>query len=675
MPRAAVSPAPGTDAPSLPSAASPEVCAAAIQHFLKAYPAATLLENGKIAFDLATTQCTVSIEGARCTLHLWNGERNLVCTVLDYTLRDGHLRLSTQRFGQTQTRLLQLRSDTQRRSPAAREPARKQYQRLLERVLAREFPGWQPTGFRTSMDLERSFGPAYARGSQVQAGQAWAVIAIGAGESQTLIDGILTFGILWLHHCREHADGRRLHRGLRVIVPRGTGALSLARLAWLNPAAAQWQLWELDERTEELLERDPADQGNLRTKLLHLPDASAARERFAPAIASLMELVPPGEEPRVEQRLRSPTELAFLLHGLEFARIRLAHAPGSFRQTLEITCGSGPAQTVLGPGTAAGIRVHIAELFRRRNASAAEANRILRSSSSARQIGAFTGRAAHGRNTGYAAAATNETPPLSRLEQRERSLGAGTDPLFRAAPERWLESMLRENLAPLTRSLAAQPSYTSSAGSAFAQGRADSNQDLNSDPDPDPDTRGNRIERPVDRQPPWPTVSRRDAAIPHFNPHQVYAQVPAIAGASDRGLLDLLGVTADGRLAVIEVKASDDIQLPLQGLDYWIRVLQHHRQSSEAGDGFAPNRNELQRHGYFRDVPLSPLPPRLYLVAPALQIHPAVETVLRYLSPQVEWTLLALDAHWRQGIRVIWRKSGGRASPAQESLGGSSGNR
>ena len=31
-------------------------------------------------------------------------------------------------------------------------------------VLERSFPDWTVEGFRTAMDLERSFGPAYARG-------------------------------------------------------------------------------------------------------------------------------------------------------------------------------------------------------------------------------------------------------------------------------------------------------------------------------------------------------------------------------------------------------------------------------------------------------------------------------------------------------------------------------
>jgi hypothetical protein len=44
------------------------------------------------------------------------------------------------------------------------------------------------------------------------------------------------------------------------------------------------------------------------------------------------------------------------------------------------------------------------------------------------------------------------------------------------------------------------------------------------------------------------------------------------------------------------------------------------------------------------------------LVAPALRIHPANETVRRYLKPEVDWTLVALDEHWRKRRRVIFRK-------------------
>ena len=59
----------------------------------------------------------------------------------------------------------------------------------------------------------------------------------------------------------------------------------------------------------------------------------------------------------------------------------------------------------------------------------------------------------------------------------------------------------------------------------------------------------------------------------------VYRQVPAFA-ASDRGMLDLLAVNRDGRLAVVELKADEDLHMVLQGLDYWIRV---HRAAQSRG--------------------------------------------------------------------------------------------
>ena len=117
-------------------------------------------------------------------------------------------------------------------------------------------------------------------------------------------------------------------------------------------------------------------------------------------------------------------------------------------------------------------------------------------------------------------------------------------------------------------------------------------------------------------------------------------------------MLDLLGVTNDGRLAVIELKADEDLHLALQGLDYWVRVRWHHLQNSDQMTGLG----EFQRHGYFGGTYLSAEAPRLYLVAPALRVHPATEVVLRHLSPRVEWTLAALDERWREKVKVVWRK-------------------
>ncbi len=123
----------------------------------------------------------------------------------------------------------------------------------------------------------------------------------------------------------------------------------------------------------------------------------------------------------------------------------------------------------------------------------------------------------------------------------------------------------------------------------------------------------------------------------------VYSQVPAFA-AVDRAMLDVLTCTLDGRLAILELKANEDIHLPLQGLDYWARVRWHQQHG------------EFTRNGYFAGRDLSSAPPLLYLVAPALHVHPTTDVLLRYLSPRVEWTLVQLDEHWREQVRVVNRK-------------------
>jgi hypothetical protein len=125
-----------------------------------------------------------------------------------------------------------------------------------------------------------------------------------------------------------------------------------------------------------------------------------------------------------------------------------------------------------------------------------------------------------------------------------------------------------------------------------------------------------------------------------------YSQVPAFS-AADRAMVDVLTITKTRRLAVLELKADEDIHLPLQGIDYWSRVEWHHA------------RGEFPRFGYFEDHELSPEKPLLFLVAPALHVHPATDTLLRYISPEIEWELAGIDERWREGVKVVFRKRRG----------------
>ncbi len=56
--------------------------------------------------------------------------------------------------------------------------------------------------------------------------------------------------------------------------------------------------------------------------------------------------------------------------------------------------------------------------------------------------------------------------------------------------------------------------------------------------------------------------------------------------------------------------------------------------------------------------------PLLYFIAPALRIHPATETVLGYLTREIEWSLIAVTEDWRRSLEVIWRKRAGGNQPS-----------
>ena len=524
-------------------AASPARLTLSIEEYLADHPAAAVLEDGRVLFDMRTAHYAVSEQHGRCLLQLWSEERNLMRTVVDLQERAQCLRLTTRRMGAAKPQALELVPTSDRRTPTAREAGRRNYQRLLERALGRMFIGSKVDGLRSAMDLEHSFGPAYVRGRLLRGTAADAVIGVGEAESAATVDGILTLGILWLAHCRKQGDGRRHFGGLKVIVPAGAWRTTAERMAWLNPAAADFELFTLDERSEELAAVDFRDTGNLSSRLIHVFSASAAVERCEAGVARLLGLVPEAAKERVEVKASSATEVGLLLHGLEFARVRHGFAAKSFAREDEVTFGAGANETPLTIENEGFCRDLFARLFASRHPD-----------------------------------------------------GTHTDALFRLQPERWLESRLRVGISEL---------------------------------------------------------------LPGLRGDMLYTQVPALS-VGDRGLLDMLTLDRKGRLAIIELKADEDLHLPLQALDYWIRVRALNGDRAP-GMGHEGGRalSAFERQGYFPGAEVSPLEPRLLLAAPALRIHPANETVLRYLSPQVEWELIAVTEHWRRELKVVFRKRSG----------------
>ena len=126
-------------------------------------------------------------------------------------------------------------------------------------------------------------------------------------------------------------------------------------------------------------------------------------------------------------------------------------------------------------------------------------------------------------------------------------------------------------------------------------------------------------------------------------PSPVYGQAPGFV-AGERGIIDLLAVERDGRLAILELKASEDIHLPLQALDYWIRVKWH------------LDRNEFEAAGYFPGISVRrEVPPRIMFVAPALEFHASNERVLRYFSPEIDVERIGVASEWQRCLKVMFR--------------------
>jgi hypothetical protein len=514
-----------------------EELARAVEAYLVAHPAATVVEDGKALFSMTQATYALNVQGAgepgtakqgRCVLQLWSEERNVVRRVTGMRERKESLVLETLRLGQTKPGMLELTDARERRSPTERRLARDRYVKTLERAVVRQFVEWKPSALKTSQDLKNSLGPQYVRGELVRGNSTLALLAVGAQETRETIEGALTAGVLWLEVLRERA-GKKIVGGLRLILPAGETALAAARMAWLDAGQAKWELYELDEEHEELRAIAAADSGNLMPRVLHVVDERAARDRFATEIAQIESMMP-----GAEIQVRSGTEIAFSLHGLVFARAVINVAAGSFERAQRLVFGAGASETEL------------------------------------------TGQSG---------------PKLRAMLEKLRAArvpdGKGSNPLYRMQPEAWLESRLRADIQALDGDLERGP---------------------------------------------------------------VYSQAAVFAGAGDRGMLDLLAVTRGGRLAVVELKVEEDMHLALQGLDYWMRVRHQH---------LSGEKSEFERMGYFPGRMLAREEPQLYLVAPALRVHSATETVLRYFSPRVKWTLVALDERWRKELRVVWRKRSG----------------
>ncbi len=130
---------------------------------------------------------------------------------------------------------------------------------------------------------------------------------------------------------------------------------------------------------------------------------------------------------------------------------------------------------------------------------------------------------------------------------------------------------------------------------------------------------------------------------PLLDPAYVYPQVPMFLGI-DRGIIDILSVTQKRRLAVVELKIHEEIELPCQGLDYWLRVRWHQA------------RREFQENGYFQGISLASNLPLLYFVCPQFNYHSTFPQIVRQFSASVPLVQIGLNEDWRNGLQIVLRR-------------------
>ncbi|HKV03572.1 MAG TPA: hypothetical protein VJO53_00550 [Candidatus Acidoferrales bacterium] len=475
-------------------------------------------EDGEWLAELAAVHCELHHEGKTPLVHLWSGDRNLTRRVLSVREQfPDRIVLEVRRFGRAKPgRLEFLRTDSPR--PAGRV-TREQFRARLRRLLAERFPDAVVESLTAAPDLEHSFSGLYVRGRMHEGSREWAVLAVSPSEDAAAVEGILAFGILWLDWTRHHAE-RRAIAGLRLFVPEGSGRFLRERWCGLSSALCL-EVFEFREPDGWMQKIDFADAGNVESRLAPRREVESTLGETREAIAHIHALalhIPPAGEEIGSRSIPGTSEVALCFRGLEFAR-----------------------------WSRDGLSFGLGECLQRLTRSTEPALDNL----------------------------------MRRLDFHRNSLASDTNhPLYRAAPERWIETLVLQDPTKL------------------------------------------------------------DAQL---DPDHLYSQVPAVA-AGDRGVLDLLGVTRRGRLVVIELKASEDIQMPFQALDYWLRVRRHQREG------------EFERYGYFTGRELDSKPPLLWLAAPGLRFHSATDTLLAHLSPEIKVTRIGLNENWRRGLQVIFRQ-------------------
>jgi hypothetical protein len=503
----------------MPASAQPEALSElqhAVQELLQHLHHPVVVENEVVLMDLTAAQWRLTVEFGKLIFSAWNSARSFSRRVEDVAFRDrDRFGIFVRKPGGRETTTLEFR-ELNAAGVASRAAGRTGFRQQLTALLAREYRGWKFERVSNRSDREHSFSAWYTRGMATQGRSAWAFLGLGQEEGAAALDGVLAFGLIWLDWLRSRQD-RLAITHLKLFLPPTAISVIAHRAAYLNPRALNVEVYEFRMGQPSATPVDLKDYGNVETRLAPRRQAEMLREDHTILLRDML-----GDE---SAGIEVVPDSAGTLSSLRIAGLEVGHIEGQ-----------------LAPRVYFGLE------------------------GSSRRLDE---------------SCTDEFRRFVRAVARIRCAGS-PDPqheFYRLQSERWLESLLSQD------------------------------------------------------------ITRIDPAL---SPQHVYSQVPAFSGG-DRGVIDLLTTTRRGRLAVVELKVHEEINLPLQGLDYWLRV------------NWLQSRKQFQEFGYFQGCELSIGPPLLYLVSPAFRFHSTTEKLLRYFDHQVEVILIGINDTWRKDIQVLFR--------------------
>ena len=285
---------------------------AAIVRFLESCRKPAVLDPGDDPIPIGPENFRLERRGQTVTLQVWSETRNLVRRVMGvHSERRARLELEIERFGGRAGRLelVDLTHPSSRDVP--RRGARLKYRERFRRSLLRQFPGWRIAELSTEQDLHHSLSPSYPRALLRKGSMALA--AIGAAEDALDVDGVLTFGLIWLDYLRRR-DPNVPVQGLAIFVPAGKEATTCHRVRYLDGAGAACAVFvHFPEGPEEAV--DPRDYTNFDTRI------DVCRRPLAESPEHLLDWMERvARIPEVDRRNHPDGTVSLAIRGLEFAR-------------------------------------------------------------------------------------------------------------------------------------------------------------------------------------------------------------------------------------------------------------------------------------------------------------------------------------------------------------------